>query len=245
MKIVAFVVTEGRTPEAALATMNRAWPAYAEEMDRRGLWRLGRELDFPETAVTVRVRDGETLLTDGPFAETKEFVAGFDVLDCVDLDEAIEVEAKNPVAQFHPFEFRPFLDGLRLGPGAPAFGKGDDTAGIPYLLTGWVAETPADRPDDQALTQECDAWRQELAARGLLVLGNALGGPETARTMRPQEREMGGEMRLTDGPFLDTAAFIASIDVLSCADRQQAAELAATHPLARDHAVEVRPFYSE
>jgi len=58
-----------------------------------------------------------------PFAETKEFIAGFDVLDCADLDEAFEVEAKNPVAQFHPFELRPFLDGLRLGPGRPRSGR--------------------------------------------------------------------------------------------------------------------------
>jgi hypothetical protein len=241
MKVLAFVVTEGPTPEAALAIMNGRWPAYAEEMDRRGLWRLGRELDFPETAVTVRVRDGETLVTDGPFAETKEFVAGFDVLDCVDLDEAIEVEAKNPVAQFHPFELRPFLGGLRLGPGAPAFGQGDDSAGIPYLLTGWVDGTPAEPLDDQAVTQECDAWRQELEALGLHVLGEALGDPETAKTMRFHD----GEMRLTDGPFLDTRQFIASVDVVSCADRQQAIELAATHPLASYHAIEVRPFYSK
>ena len=123
MKIVAFVVTEGPTPQDALAIMNRAWPAYADEMDRRGPWRVGRELDLPDTAVTVRVRDGETLVTDGPFAETKEFVAGFDVLECADLDEAIAVEAKNPVAQFHPFELRPFLDGLRLGPGRPRSGR--------------------------------------------------------------------------------------------------------------------------
>jgi len=144
------------------------------------------------------------------------------------------------VAQFHPFELRPFLDGLRLGPGVPAFGQGDDSAGSPYLLTGWVGETPAGR-GDEAVRQECDAWRRELETRGLLVLGNALGGPETARTMRPQD----GEMRLSDGPFLDTTEFIASVDVVSCADRQQATELAATHPLARDHAIEVRPFYSE
>jgi hypothetical protein len=239
LKVVAFVVTEGPTPEDALAIMNRDWPAYAEEMDRRGLWRLGRELDFPETAVTVRVRDGETLVTDGPFAETKEFIAGFDVLDCVDLDEAIEVEAKNPVARFHPFELRPFPDGLRLGPGAPAFGQSDDSAGSPYLLTGWVGETQAES-DDEAVRQECDAWRQELGARGILVLGNALGGPETARTMRPDH----GEMRLADGPFLDTTEFIASVDVVSCADRQQAIELAAGHPLARHQAIDVRPFYS-
>jgi hypothetical protein len=59
--------------------------------------------------------------------------------------------------------------------------------------------------------------------------------------MRPDH----GEIRLTDGPFLDTTEFIASVDVVSCADRQQAIELAAGHPLARYHAIEVRPFYSE
>ena len=72
-------------------------PGWVEEMDGRGVRLLGRELDLPETAATVRVRDGETLVSDGPFAETKEFVAGFDVLECADLDEAIEVAAKHPV----------------------------------------------------------------------------------------------------------------------------------------------------
>ena len=56
--------------------------------------------------LTVRVRDGETLVSDGPIAETKEFVAGFDLFDCADLDEAIDAAAKSPVARagapFHP-----------------------------------------------------------------------------------------------------------------------------------------------
>ena len=81
--------------------MQRELPGWVEEMDGRGVRLLGRELDLPETAATVRVRDGETLVTDGPFAETKEFMAGFDVLECADLDEAIEVAAKCPVAWFH------------------------------------------------------------------------------------------------------------------------------------------------
>ena len=51
-------------------------------------------------ATTVRVRDGEVLLADGPFAETKEQIAGFDIVECADLDEAIEVAAKHPMARF-------------------------------------------------------------------------------------------------------------------------------------------------
>ncbi len=52
-------------------------------------------------------------------------------------------------------------------------------------------------------------------------------------------------MLISDGPFIETKEFIAGIDVVRCADRQQAIELAAAHPIARYHAIEVRPFYSE
>jgi hypothetical protein len=59
-------------------------------------------------ATTVRVRDAEVLLSDGPFAESKEQIAGFDIIECADLDEAIEVAAKHPVAAFGSIEVRPF-----------------------------------------------------------------------------------------------------------------------------------------
>ena len=62
----------------------------------------------PEDATTVRVRDGKLLLTDGPFVETKELICGFDVIECRDLDEAIEVASKHPMASFGMVEVRPF-----------------------------------------------------------------------------------------------------------------------------------------
>jgi hypothetical protein len=199
----------------------------------------GRELDSPDTALTVRVRDGETLVTDGPFAETKEFVGGFGLLDCADLDEAIEVVGKSPVARFLPFEIRPFQDGLRVAePLASAFGREDDSAGLPYLLTAWTGRRPAGLLDEQAVLQESEAWRQDLQAAGVYVFGGPLGGPETATTLRVRD----GETQLSDGPFLEIEEFIASIDVVSCAGRQQAIDLAATHPFARYYAIEARPF---
>src|SRR5690349_13086666 len=115
MEYVAFIGTEGPSPAEALAVMQRDLPAWVEEMDRRGVRLFGQELDVPETAVTVRVRNGETLVTDGPFAETKEFVAGFDLLACADLDEAVDVMGTSPVARFHPIEVRPFRHGLHQG----------------------------------------------------------------------------------------------------------------------------------
>ena len=90
------------------------------------------------------------------------------------------------------------------------------------------------------MLDEGGAWRQDLEARGLHVLGSALGGADTATTVRVR----GGETLLSDGPGIETEEFIAGIDVVSCADRQQAIELAAAHPIARYHAIEVRAFWS-
>jgi hypothetical protein len=224
-----------------LAVLQREIPGWAEEMTGRGVRLFGRELDLPETAATVRVRDGQTLVTDGPFAETKEFIAGFDLLECVDLDEAIEVAAKCPISWFQTLEIRPFMDGLRLGEEAFAFGRGEDGAGRPYLLIMWMGGTPAEPFDDRAVMDEGEAWRLDMEARGLQILGNALEAKETATTVRVR----GGETLLSDGPFAETKEFIAGIDVVSCADRQQAIQLAAAHPIARYHTIEVRPFYQE
>jgi hypothetical protein len=247
MKYVLFICgntehsSDGVAAPEHLAVMQRELPAWIEEMNGRGVRLFGRELDLPETAATVRVRDDETLVTDGPFAETKEFVAGFDLLDCAGRDEAIEVAAKSPVSWFHTLEVRPFAGGLRLGENASAFGRGEDGAGRAYLLAMWKGGTPAVPFDDRAVLAEDRAWRQDLQARGLHVLGNPLQGPDTATTVRVRD----GQTLLSDGPFTKTGEFIAGIDVVSCADRQQAIGLAAAHPIARYHAIEVRPFYSE
>jgi len=247
MKYLLFIAgntehsSDGSVAPEALAVMQREIPRWVEEMDGRGVRLFGRELDLPGTASTVRVRGGETLVTDGPFAETKEFIAGFNVLECAGHDEAIEVAVTCPVSWFNTLEIRPFRDGLRLGEQASAFGRGEDGAASPYLLIMWMGGAPAAPFDDQAVMAEGSAWRQDLAARGLHVLGSALQGTDTATTVRVRD----GKTMLSDGPFTGTTEYIAGIDVVSCADRQQAVQLAAAHPIARYHAIEVRPFYKE
>jgi hypothetical protein len=77
-------------------------------MESRSIRLTGDRLRPPSDATTVRVRDGETLVTDGPFVETKEYVGGFDIIDCANLDEAIEVASKHPIAKFGMIELRPF-----------------------------------------------------------------------------------------------------------------------------------------
>ncbi len=80
---------------------------WVSEMDGRGVRLEGRALS-PEEATTVRVRNGEVLVSDGPFAETKELMVGYDMLECADLDEAIEVASKHPLARRGAMELRPF-----------------------------------------------------------------------------------------------------------------------------------------
>ena len=62
------------------------------------------------TAKTVRMRGGKVLVTDGPFAETREWICRFDILECADLDEAIEIASQHPMARFGRLELRPFWD---------------------------------------------------------------------------------------------------------------------------------------
>lgn len=81
---------------------------WVEELGDRGARLHGHRLALPAEAVTVRVRGGEVLRTDGPFAETKEYVAGYDILECDSLEEAVEAAARHPVATIGAMEVRPF-----------------------------------------------------------------------------------------------------------------------------------------
>lgn len=104
MKYMLLICTDG--PIDADADLDPT--AWVEEMDSRGIRQTGDRLRPASDATTVRVRDDEVLLTDGPFAETKEQVGGFDIVECADLDEAIAVAAKHPMARHGLVEVRPF-----------------------------------------------------------------------------------------------------------------------------------------
>jgi hypothetical protein len=81
---------------------------WVDDLQARGIWVTGDQLAPPRRAKAVRVRDGKTLVTDGPFAETKEAVGGFDILECDSLEEAVEIAATHPNAQMGTIEVRPF-----------------------------------------------------------------------------------------------------------------------------------------
>jgi hypothetical protein len=84
---------------------------WLDDVIARGIRLDGDRLAPTRQAKTVAVRDGEMLVSDGPFAETKEVICGYDVLDCANIDEAVRVAAAHPVAAVGRIEVRPFWRG--------------------------------------------------------------------------------------------------------------------------------------
>jgi hypothetical protein len=97
------------TPEEQQAQMGQ-YDAYTQATVEAGVNRSGAALHPSATATTVRVRDGKAIITDGPFAETKEQLAGFYIIECDNLDQALEWAAKIPHAASASVEVRPILD---------------------------------------------------------------------------------------------------------------------------------------
>ena len=102
------------TPADSAALME-AYGRFGTEAEAAGVLVGGEGLQPTATATTVRVRDGETLLTDGPFAETREQLGGYYLLDCADLDEANGWAAKIPDAAVGAVEVRPVMDYEAMG----------------------------------------------------------------------------------------------------------------------------------
>jgi hypothetical protein len=94
-------------PEPGTPPPDEKGMPWVDELQARGLWLTGDQLAPPRRARTVRVRDGKKLVTDGPFAATKEAIGGFDLLECGSLEEAVEIAAKHPIAEFGTIEVRP------------------------------------------------------------------------------------------------------------------------------------------
>jgi hypothetical protein len=97
------------TPEQQKQTMD-AYMAFGKDAAEAGVTQGGEALEPTATATTVRVRNGEVLTTDGPFAETKEQLGGYYLFDCKDLDQAIEFAAKIPDAARGSIEVRPIWE---------------------------------------------------------------------------------------------------------------------------------------
>ena len=102
------------------AAATAAGKAYGEALQAAGVLIGGAGLESPQTATTVSVRDGKRQVHDGPYAETKEFLAGIGIIDVPDLDAALEWAARHPAAAYASVEVRPLLGSRFLGSTAPS-----------------------------------------------------------------------------------------------------------------------------
>jgi hypothetical protein len=110
MLLIAGDPANGPTDEAAGKAMHDEYMAFTKSILDTGEMVSGDALQGAETATTVRVRNGQRTTTDGPYTETKEVLGGYYVVDCKDLDRALEVAAQIPGARTGSIEVRPIAD---------------------------------------------------------------------------------------------------------------------------------------
>ena len=108
MLLIYSPVDSGPSPEERQAEMPK-WFSYTQELQDSGVMVAGDALHPAPTATTVRVRDGETVVSDGPFAETKEILGGYYLIDVPDLDAALGWAAKMPNIAYGTVEVRPVV----------------------------------------------------------------------------------------------------------------------------------------
>ncbi|WP_349867489.1 YciI family protein [Leifsonia sp. WHRI 6310E] len=106
MKYMMFVVTSN-TPDSPQDDSDVE--LWVDRYDASGTRVIGDALEPPAESKVVRVRGGKRYVTDGPFAESKEWICGFDVLECDSMEEAVEVAARHPMARNGQLELRPFM----------------------------------------------------------------------------------------------------------------------------------------
>lgn len=223
------LVSAGGWDDDAQAALN----AWLDQVKGQKVAVQGNRVAPSGIATTVKVRDGELILSDGPFAETKEQVGGYDVLECASLNEAVSWAAKHPTTRIGAIEVRPLFGDASAEP------LPEPTAGtIRYLLL--VCTDPAIDPASFADMEPVDPWVAEMEGRKVRRSGSQLEALEAARTVRVRQ----GETLVTDGPFAETKEQIAGFDVLDCTDLDEAIEVAAKHPMARFGILELRPFWS-
>ncbi len=110
MKYMFLIYDEEKNQNNGAPAVMEEYGAFSQLANEKGVIRDGNRLHATDAATTVRVRNGATQTTDGPFAETKEQLGGYFIFECKDLDEALSYAAKVPSAKFGSVEVRPVFE---------------------------------------------------------------------------------------------------------------------------------------
>jgi hypothetical protein len=209
-----------------------SFSAWVEETIASRVNLQGARLRPAADATTVKIRGGELIITDGPYAETKEQVVGYDLLECASLDEAARLAGRHPSSWTGAIEVRALPERAPIMP-LPA--PGEDK--VRYMML--VCTDPAVDPAEFDRVEPVDPWVAETDGKGIRLYGSELEPPGSARTVRVRD----SRAIVTDGPFAETKEQIAGFDVLECDDLDEAIEIARRHPMARLGVLELRPFW--
>lgn len=198
---------------------------YSAELASRGILRRGAPLERASDSATVRVRDGKAFVSDGPFAESKEIIGGFWIVDAADRDQAIAIARRCPHARHGVVEVHPIQQRLTYA---------DSKQATPFLLA--FRMEPGLTDPDRAKLREMIAFGEGLALDGTQIETAPLANdPPPARI-----ETRGGKTLVTDGPFAESKEGVGGYSVVRVADRAEAIELAKRYPHARWGPVEVR-----
>ena len=205
--------------------------AFGEEARRRCTFVSGDPLQSVETATTLRLKDGKRVTLDGPFAETKEQLGGYYILEC-SKEDAVALAAMVPSAKHGSIEVRAMV--------------GHETRVIdPPKQTRYMLMLYGDQskylPEEHPAVVEGIKGHQRLTnwliERGEFVAGDALERAERAVTVRVRD----DRILLADGPFAETKEQIGGFYILNVRDLDYMLELASKFPLSTDSALEIRP----
>lgn len=216
--------------------------AYDEVLVSGGHWLDGgASLQSVRAAKTLRRCDSKVLVTDGPFAETKEQLGGIGVIEAQDMDHAVELLSKHPSVRYgNHVEVRPVDEALDQRCGEESFAS-SQAEGVKIACFGFFDETrfsAMSAGEREAMIEGCIAYKEELAKFGPWCGDAALQSSAMAKTIRPQS----GQVLVTDGPFAETKEQLGGVVTYRFKDMDQAVQAWSNHPcLHTGHVLELRP----
>jgi hypothetical protein len=206
---------------AGMAEMTK----FSNELARQGKLRRGAPLVDEDAGARIEMRDGRTLVTDGPFAESKEVVGGFWIVDVADRDEAIDIARRTPHARTGIVEVRMVKDRHTVP---------DPGNGTPFLLSFRTHQGIVDA--DGSKKREMSSFGEILKREAKFLEAAPLAHlPPAARVAAS-----GGKLFVTDGPFPETKEVIGGYSIVRAADRAEAIAIAERYPHAKWGPIEVR-----
>ncbi len=213
-----------------------AWQTYFADLRAAGVNVGGAPLQAPRHGATVRNGDGRTV-EDGPYADTKEQLGGFVIVDVPSLDEALAWAQRAPAARSGAVEVRPLLPPASDEAAAMARVGADGVTHVLALYEAPYHFADRDGPGAERYWSGWAAYSQALREAGVVRGGAPLRGAETATVMRVE----GGAPVVHDGPYADTKEQLGGYLLLDVSTMDEALEWAARCPAAWGGAVEVRP----